>query len=216
MNEHDSSHHLLPWSIDLRGALAQVNQLGQVTDALHLAHQWRQQEARARTPFLLLRILAFTRAFQLHEQQQSLTRIRVWKPPSQLPLLESLSRTEQTSTTSYGTRMREYGQSCVALQALKSKAASARHELTEYAALLSTSEPPHGVVSRLAGGIDVYCIYCAYEFMAWYIGVEILPSRTIRRASSPIAPGPFAATQWHRGRRCSLALMRFLLSQCVL
>lgn len=101
---------LLPWSIDLVGALSQVTQLRDVTGALHLAQQWRQQEARARTSFLLLRILALTRAFELQEEQQHRRSHVAWIPPEEVPLLDSLSRATLTKVASYGKRLREYGQ----------------------------------------------------------------------------------------------------------
>ena len=100
---------LLPWSIDLVGALSQVTQLCDVAGVLHLAQQWRQQEARARTPFLLLRILALTRAFELQEKQQHQRSHATWTPPDEVPLLDSLSRAMMTKVASYGKRLREYG-----------------------------------------------------------------------------------------------------------
>ena len=118
---------LLPWSIDLVGALVHVSQIRDPAGALLLAQQWRLQEARARTPFLLLRILALTRAFELQEEYATLHSRSKWTPPQVIAILSSLPRSEQVRVKSYGTRLREFGQSHGFLDATFGGLSSAAH-----------------------------------------------------------------------------------------
>ena len=92
---------------NLSAVVQQLHALSTVAAALRVAAEWRQKEAQMRTPYLLIRILALTRAYELeyqHAPAQATSPI--------MPLLSSgsLSRRQQRAVATFGKGLRAYGE----------------------------------------------------------------------------------------------------------